>query len=352
MSGMFGTIFSQLASLVSPRWGDEGRLDLTRGFAALHPWLASLAPLGRNQRALLLLALAVSVSVSVGAGATARAADEDEPDEVAVNDRRYVITDQQFDQLVNRTTTTIRVVGGERNITTTSQPARTQMENALTIEIDYLARECSLSEAQKKKLQLAGRGDIVQFLDRVADLRRKYAGVGMSLQQYQDVMNELQIASSASANFSTFQGTSLFQKTLRKSLNDEQRAQYQVVERNRKIRAIESALATWSRGSTGITLSEESRRKLMDTLVTHGHIPTSQHPYGRYIVMLEIGRLEKLVKPLLTESEWESMRARINSARQLEPTLRRSGQWPLLSPDEDVIPSDATKDDGSTGDKP
>jgi hypothetical protein len=53
MSDTFGTSLfnrvAQFASLVSPRWGDEEGVDLTRGSAALHPWLACLAPLGRNR---------------------------------------------------------------------------------------------------------------------------------------------------------------------------------------------------------------------------------------------------------------------------------------------------------------
>jgi hypothetical protein len=46
--GISCSIISQLVSLVSPRWGDERPFDVTRGSAALHPWLACLAPLGRN----------------------------------------------------------------------------------------------------------------------------------------------------------------------------------------------------------------------------------------------------------------------------------------------------------------
>jgi hypothetical protein len=46
--GISCSIISQLVSLVSPRWADERPFDVTRGSAALHPWLACLAPLGRN----------------------------------------------------------------------------------------------------------------------------------------------------------------------------------------------------------------------------------------------------------------------------------------------------------------
>jgi prepilin-type N-terminal cleavage/methylation domain-containing protein len=50
MNGKFGSysIDSQFASLVLPRWGNERCIRMTRGSAPLHPWLACLAPLGRN----------------------------------------------------------------------------------------------------------------------------------------------------------------------------------------------------------------------------------------------------------------------------------------------------------------
>jgi putative heme-binding domain-containing protein len=60
MDGTLG-IGSQLTSLVSPRWGDVERFDLTRGSAALHPWLACLAPLGRNSFVACLLLLPLPI---------------------------------------------------------------------------------------------------------------------------------------------------------------------------------------------------------------------------------------------------------------------------------------------------
>ena len=45
--------------------------------------------------------------------------------------------------------------------------ARFRLETILAARVDKIARQCGLTEVQKKKLLLAGRGDIKRFFDRV-----------------------------------------------------------------------------------------------------------------------------------------------------------------------------------------
>ena len=52
--------------------------------------------------------------------------------------------------------------------------ARARLDANLGLRIDDLDRACSITEVQKKKLKLAGLGDIKRYYDRVEDLKRKY----------------------------------------------------------------------------------------------------------------------------------------------------------------------------------
>ena len=90
----------------------------------------------------------------------------EEEDEVAVQPNRavFMLTDDQFDQWV---------FGGPRN----SRAGRDKLDSLLTLQVDDVARMCALSEAQKKKLLLAGRGDIKRFFDKVEEKRKKFAKV-------------------------------------------------------------------------------------------------------------------------------------------------------------------------------
>jgi hypothetical protein len=314
------------------------------------PWAGLLLPpwgerhLDRNtSRAWELVFVLLALAVSVGAGAVARAADDDDPN----NDRRIAISEQQFEYLLKRTPITIEVIDGERRMSI-PQSARKEMDAELTSEIETIVRECSLTETQKKKLQLAGRGDIAQILDRVTDLRGRYVAVPLDFEQ---VQNELHMLCNIS-QFCTLQEASLFRKTLRKLLNDEQLVQFQLLEHKRKVALVESALGIWSRASNRVDLKGEARQRFIDTLVTHGDIPPTPNPYAQYIVLFEAARLETPMTPLLTESEWQTMEPVLKVARKLEPNLRKSGQWPLPRTVDEGDRSNTTKDDVSPGDKP
>ena len=52
--------------------------------------------------------------------------------------------------------------------------SRARLDANLELRIDDIDRACSMTEIQKKKLKLAGSGDIKRYYDRVEELKRKY----------------------------------------------------------------------------------------------------------------------------------------------------------------------------------
>ncbi len=305
------------------------------------------APCGRRFQGLCWRA-SVIVAMSLLVGSSALSLGHANDDEEVAAERPVVLSKQQFDQMVFGASSAQRIVvenGVQRvvvPIPNTEADARKRMDSAMQAEMQAIHAKCSLTEAQKKKLQLAGRGDIHHFFSRVSELRPKLTSKPLSQQQYVELTRELQSLRMAT-QLGTFGEGSLFQKTLRRALTDEQHARYRVLERERQVRMVESVVLNWDRMPNGIKLLAESRRKLVDVLVDHGHLPQTRSPYIHYIVLSEVRRLEDRLKPLLTEENWETLETQAAQAKQVEATLRSSGQWPV-APEDDEEPSDKTKE--------
>src|SRR5262249_15810804 len=74
-------------------------------------------------------------------------------------------TDRQFDDWVDR------IVSGI-NIQDTGEGGR--LDERLHLKLDWIQASCGISEAQKKKLLIAGRRDIKRFLDELRATKRQY----------------------------------------------------------------------------------------------------------------------------------------------------------------------------------
>ena len=274
--------------------------------------------------------------------------EDDAPAAVAVNARQIRITDQSFDQMVfggpQQQQQVVQQANGRPLVVSVSQPNgtdfRKRMEASVTYEIRAVVRNLSLTEAQMKKLQLAARGDIAQHVSRAEDLRPKLTSKPLDQQQYVELMRELQPLRTAQ-QFGILGDNSLFRKTLRTILTDEQRVQLRIVERERQAAIIESALQNLERDINGLKLMGETRRKFAEVILEHGRVPQIVGGYGQYVVLLEGNLLRDRIKPLLTEAEWEKLQSQVGIAKRIEPTLEASGIW---SARRSTTDDDETKD--------
>ena len=96
-----------------------------------------------------------------------------------------------------------------------SAGARSKLDSSLLLRIDDLDRVCRITEAQKNKLRLAGRGDIKRFFDKVEALKRKF-------QQGQNdpntnIWQEIQPLQ-VELNAGLFGDNSIYAKTIRRHL--------------------------------------------------------------------------------------------------------------------------------------
>ena len=72
-----------------------------------------------------------------------------------------MVAEQNFDQWV---------FGNLRTLSA----ARARLDALLASKVDEIQRICRINEAQKKKLHLAGEGDIERLMDRVEEKRKKF----------------------------------------------------------------------------------------------------------------------------------------------------------------------------------
>src|SRR5262245_46453324 len=112
-----------------------------------------------------LIAPAVVLAI-VAAGAVARAQDEEEEEAAPDNApavRIVRMNEAQFDQWIFG-----NMGGGNAGM------VRNKLGARLELQVDDLVRSCGLTPVQKKKLLVAGHGDIKRLFDRIEELRKKF----------------------------------------------------------------------------------------------------------------------------------------------------------------------------------
>jgi hypothetical protein len=214
--------------------------------------------------------------------------------------------------------------------------ARRRLESQLALQIRDLDQACGLTEAQKTKLQLAGRGDIKRFFDRYESVMQKFQALENPVENIPNVWQDigpLQMMLQAGL----FHEDSLLVKSLGNTLTGEQFARYDAMARERRAtrhrESVETAIAILQRG---IRLRDTQRRELV-TLITKQTRPSRRpSPYDPYVLLVQLGHLpEGKLKRLFDERQWETVSEQLAQCHQLEPMLRQAGQLPS--------PGDATE---------
>jgi hypothetical protein len=214
-----------------------------------------------------------------------------------------------------------------------SSGARKRLETFLTLHADSVDRACKLTEAQKRKLLLAGRGDIKRFFDRYETVKRKFEQFKNDPNKQQQMQQQVwQDASplQVSLQAGLFHDDSIFAKSMRHTLNADQFTRYEALARDRRTfrhRAnIESVVAIIEQGAP---LRAEQRQKLIALLASATRPARKSSQYEFYVVMYQIGRLpEEKIKPLFDNAQWRGLNRLLDQYKGIEQWLRQSGQLP------------------------
>lgn len=211
----------------------------------------------------------------------------------------------------------------------TAAGARKRLDTMLGLQIDAIDRACNLTEAQKQKLQLAGRGDIKRFFSRFEDAKRRFQLVKNDPNMAQGIHMEIQPLQ-ITLQAGLFHDTSLFAKSLRNTLSDEQFASYEALRRERQTfhhRAqVELAIALLEQS---MPLESKRRRELVSFLLKETKPITKRSQYDNYVMFIQLGRIpEAKLRPHFDAVQWKTMERFMMQYRGVEPFLKQNGLWP------------------------
>jgi hypothetical protein len=273
-----------------------------------------------NLRNLDRLLLVVVLFAIVGSSRVARAQDdevvEDENNARPVNAMAAVVVQQaqNFDQMDQWV---FGRLGG-------SAGARTKLDSSLLLRIDDLDRVCRLSEAQKNKLRLAGRGDIKRFFDRVEALKRKF-------QQAQNdpnnnIWQEIQPLQ-VELNAGLFGDESIYTKTIRRTLSPDQETRFESLARERTNLRFKATVEWFvAHLDKGLGLTEDQRQRFIELLVHETRAPRKFGQGDYWYLMLRMAGLpEAKLKPIFDAPQWRLLSRQFVQAKAMTQRLKAAG---------------------------
>lgn len=229
----------------------------------------------------------------------------------------FMIAEANFDQVV---------FGNARNFAT----ALARLETLVKLKIDEVDQVARLTDAQKKKLELASRGDIKRFFDQVEEKRKAFQLVRNDQQKYAAFYQQLHPLRMALSQ-GLFGEDSIFTKTLKKSLDERQIVEYGNLSRQRRVLSQEARIGrvlTILDNSVGLEVTQ--RRKLMKLIVEETRPPKILGNYDMYAVLFQLSRLpHDRIKPIFQERQWRLVLAQFEVARGYEQMLMGQGVLPV-----------------------
>ncbi len=213
-----------------------------------------------------------------------------------------------------------------------AQGARTRMEANLELRIDDLERGCEISEIQKKKLKLAGLGDIKRYYDRVEELKRKYSSRASRPNQNNNIWQELQPLQ-IELNSGLFGDDSIFAKTVKNTLTGPQVERHEDLSRRRATERRRSTIELFVvQIDKALGLAEGERERLIELLLAETPAPRKYGQADYWYFMYQMTRLpESKLRDILDEPQWRLLNRQFIQARGMEPWLNSNG---LIDKDE------------------
>jgi hypothetical protein len=275
------------------------------------------------------LLLATALVVTAMARATrAQVEVEPKPEENAAPPGRIVGREQDFDRWV------FSLVRG-------TDAARVRLETILATRVEKIARRSALTEVQKKKLLLAGRGDIKRLFDRVDEMKANLKGDAEDQKKLMGFLEEMRLQR-IDARGDVFGEGSIFAKALKTTLTSVQSAQYEKATRDgalaRHRATIRWVVATFD---TVLELNAVQHGQLETLLVEQTRPPRYFGEYDYYGVLFQASKLpETRFKSILSDRQWAKLSMHIAESKRLLPTLKAHG----FVPDDDVAARNGSVD--------
>lgn len=243
-------------------------------------------------------------------------AEDDDPEENAPPQARFELPEEQFDQWLFQGQSTLAA-------------GRTRLETQLRLHLEGIDRVCQLSDDQRRKLQLAGRGDVKRFFDRVEDVRLKFREVrkdqnkvGEIFQRIQPLQQDLQAG--------LFGDVSLFRRVLPRILTADQFATYGKVEQQRRQFHYQAKVGlAVAMLENALPMEDEQRQKLKRLILAETKPPKRFSPHDYHVVLVQLAKIsEAKLKPIFDDDQWKQMSRQKAQMQGMEQFLKQQGVLP------------------------
>ncbi len=262
------------------------------------------------RRHILLLLVAMMLGL-LGMARAAQAQDEAEPDKEQLAEPEFQMTDQQFEQWI---------FGKDLSA------AKTHLQSRLDWEINRADQMYRLTPGQKKKLEVAGRGDMKRLFDRFQEAKERLHLARGDFNQIGPILQELQAFQQAPHAY-LFGTESMLAKTLKKTLTPQQIAAHEKDIYQTRVEWMVTLL------DTPLGLKAEQHRRFV-TLIVEETPPLKR--YGNFdydAVMFQASKLpHDRLKRILDDAQLTKLLVRFKQARRMETILFGEGYLPTKPP--------------------
>jgi hypothetical protein len=211
--------------------------------------------------------------------------------------------------------------------------ARRRLESHLTVHIDEVHLACKLTDEQKKRLELAGRGDIKRFFDRYEILRRTFKPIKRDQADFQQVWQQFwQDISPLQQNLQAglFEADSLFGKIADTTLTPAQKHSYESLLNERRQfyfrNSIEKVVHSLDQAAR---LTQAQRRQLTELLTKETKMPPRSNAYDQYYLLWQLSRLpDEKMRLLFDDVQRKAIDVQLQQAQNVAQSLRGNKLWP------------------------
>lgn len=254
------------------------------------------------------------VLLSPGIGFTAP--DDVEPVEIHAANAEFNIDESNFDQWIFQ---------GNGN----AASGKERLKARLNLQVAEIDRLCGLTSEQKQKLLLAARGDSKKFFDQVELVRLKFLAVRQDQNAFNNIWQEIQPLQ-RQISVGLHGETSLFYKSLARTLTPGQMQRYREVQDDRRrYRYRASIEVVLTNLENTLPMKHAQHQALVKLILDETPTPIAFGQYDQYLILHQLSKLgEAKVKPLLDDRQWTQMKAHFDQVRGMEQFLIQQGMLP------------------------
>lgn len=198
----------------------------------------------------------------------------------------------------------------------TPTSAKGKLDDALQTHISLIANTVGLNDEQRRRLELAGKGDIARFWSLVVRLKQKYPGGRMSQEKFNQMWQEIQPLTTRFA--AGLHGRhSLFEKMLPGILSESQLQTYAAEEKARRVRHFRAKVeATVQILDQRVPMTDAQRKTFVELTVTKTEPPLAFGQNDFYLILWRMSQIpEADLRPLFDDEEWKVLNTQLDQVR-------------------------------------